>query len=140
MFVAAIAIPPVFALLCAGLYGWLGRQPRFRQRPSFGVSVIFAACSIAASIPVGYAHQYADIALHPGDDWAGAFVMPGTVCVSFFLSPFVGFLSSLLLITIRNRRRFPPGHCQKCGYNLTGNVSGRCPECGSPVHQTGGTA
>jgi hypothetical protein len=27
-------------------------------------------------------------------------------------------------------RRFVPGHCQKCGYNLTGNVSGVCPECG----------
>ena len=26
--------------------------------------------------------------------------------------------------------RPPPGHCQKCGYDLTGNVSGRCPECG----------
>ncbi|MCG8403591.1 MAG: YcxB family protein [Phycisphaerales bacterium] len=23
-----------------------------------------------------------------------------------------------------------PGLCKKCGYNLTGNVSGRCPECG----------
>jgi hypothetical protein len=22
------------------------------------------------------------------------------------------------------------GHCRKCGYNLTGNVSGVCPECG----------
>jgi len=30
-------------------------------------------------------------------------------------------------------RRFPPGHCQKCGYDLTGNVSGRCPECGVPL-------
>lgn len=28
------------------------------------------------------------------------------------------------------RRRIPPGHCQKCGYNLTGNVSGCCSECG----------
>jgi len=27
-------------------------------------------------------------------------------------------------------RRIPPGHCQNCGYNLTGNVSGVCPECG----------
>ena len=26
-----------------------------------------------------------------------------------------------------------PGHCQQCGYNLTGNVSGRCPECGTAV-------
>jgi hypothetical protein len=31
------------------------------------------------------------------------------------------------------RRPFPPGRCRKCGYNLTGNVSGRCPECGTPV-------
>jgi len=31
----------------------------------------------------------------------------------------------------RDHHRFPPGHCQKCGYDLTGNVSGRCPECGA---------
>lgn len=30
-------------------------------------------------------------------------------------------------------RRSPPGHCLECGYNLTGNVSGRCPECGTDV-------
>jgi len=30
-------------------------------------------------------------------------------------------------------RRYPAGHCQKCGYNLTGNVSGRCPECGETI-------
>lgn len=23
--------------------------------------------------------------------------------------------------------------CMECGYNLTGNVSGRCPECGKPT-------
>lgn len=33
----------------------------------------------------------------------------------------------------RADRRIPPGHCQKCGYNLTGNVSGICPECGTNV-------
>ena len=27
-------------------------------------------------------------------------------------------------------RRYPKGHCQDCGYDLTGNVSGICPECG----------
>jgi hypothetical protein len=26
-----------------------------------------------------------------------------------------------------------PGHCEKCGYDLTGNESGRCPECGGAV-------
>ena len=28
-----------------------------------------------------------------------------------------------------DRRPLPPGHCP-CGYDLTGNVSGTCPECG----------
>jgi predicted RNA-binding Zn-ribbon protein involved in translation (DUF1610 family) len=27
-------------------------------------------------------------------------------------------------------RRPPKGHCQRCGYDLTGNESGTCPECG----------
>ncbi len=27
-------------------------------------------------------------------------------------------------------RRSPKGHCQSCGYDLTGNESGVCPECG----------
>ena len=30
-------------------------------------------------------------------------------------------------------RRIPKGHCQTCGYNLTGNVSGICPECGTKL-------
>jgi len=31
-----------------------------------------------------------------------------------------------------------PCECSKCGYNLTGNVSGRCPECGTPVQSVDG--
>lgn len=27
----------------------------------------------------------------------------------------------------------PAGACQKCGYSLTGNTSGICPECGTPI-------
>ncbi len=34
---------------------------------------------------------------------------------------------------VRYRRRPKPGHCTKCGYNLTGNVSGVCPECGTKI-------
>ena len=37
------------------------------------------------------------------------------------------------LLWWRDRRRIPPGHCQKCGYDLTGNLSGVCSECGEPV-------
>ncbi len=34
---------------------------------------------------------------------------------------------------LRNWRRTRRGLCVRCGYNLTGNASGRCPECGSVV-------
>jgi hypothetical protein len=37
------------------------------------------------------------------------------------------------LLYRRSRRYIPPGYCQKCGYDLTGNESGRCPECGTQV-------
>jgi hypothetical protein len=33
----------------------------------------------------------------------------------------------------RRRRRILPGNCAHCGYNLTGNTSGVCPECGTPI-------
>jgi len=50
---------------------------------------------------------------------------------------FLGLVVNLLVVSIAvwSRRHFYPiyelGHCQKCGYDLTGNVSGRCPECGT---------
>jgi len=47
--------------------------------------------------------------------------------------PFLIILLPTALLFWRDRRRIPPGHCQKCGYDLTGNVSGVCPECGEKV-------
>jgi len=35
------------------------------------------------------------------------------------------------LLPVRRRRRDTPPRCGRCEYNLTGNVSGRCPECGT---------
>ncbi len=44
---------------------------------------------------------------------------------------------SVLLFWL-DRKRPRPGHCQSCGYNLTGNVSGVCSECGEPTEAAGG--
>jgi len=35
------------------------------------------------------------------------------------------------------KRRLQLGHCSICDYDLTGNVSGVCPECGTPIPKKG---
>ncbi len=38
--------------------------------------------------------------------------------------------AGLLIVALRDSRRSPERSCSHCGYNMTGNTSGRCPECG----------
>jgi tRNA(Ile2) C34 agmatinyltransferase TiaS len=42
----------------------------------------------------------------------------------------------LAIVIWQDKRRPPKGACQKCGYDLTGNASGRCPECGTTIEET----
>ena len=44
--------------------------------------------------------------------------------------PFLLCAIPTVLLWWLDRRRIPSGYCQTCGYDLTGNVSGICPECG----------
>ncbi len=48
---------------------------------------------------------------------------------SLFAYPTLAFIRGPL----RRWRRCRKGLCPACGYNLTGNVSGVCPECGKPL-------
>jgi len=61
-----------------------------------------------------------------------------------FLPRYRGILLCLLLAfyllplkwltdVLRRAPRTRPGFCARCGYNLTGNTSGVCPECGMKV-------
>lgn len=47
--------------------------------------------------------------------------------------PFVLVSLATAFLWWRDHRRISPGHCEQCDYDLTGNTSGVCPECGTPV-------
>ncbi len=49
--------------------------------------------------------------------------------------PFIIVLVPTAYLFYRDRRH-PRGHCQKCGYDLQGNVSGVCSECGTEVERS----
>ena len=67
---------------------------------------------------------------------------PASVDVPIFLIVFVSICVLLLVMSavrwreLRSEKYYrrlyerEPGFCSRCGYNLTGNVSGVCPECG----------
>ncbi|UCG16963.1 MAG: hypothetical protein JSV19_02800 [Phycisphaerales bacterium] len=46
--------------------------------------------------------------------------------------PLILFAIPTAILWYRDRRP-PTGHCQTCAYNLTGNVTGVCPECGETI-------
>lgn len=76
------------------------------------------------------------IGSHPRLKYAYIVLVLGLPCG--VASPAIACLTSAALIGLcwwHEARRIPPGHCQICRYNLTGNVSGRCPECGTPLSE-----
>lgn len=48
---------------------------------------------------------------------------------------FAAFPCLLLLKRIRRAKRTRAGFCPSCGYNLTGNVTGTCSECGASIRR-----
>lgn len=57
----------------------------------------------------------------------------GYVAVPYWIIS-VGALT-FAAISCLPRRRHLGDRCSQCNYDLTGNVSGRCPECGNPTRQ-----
>ena len=50
-------------------------------------------------------------------------------------TPYWGLMWSRAYVGRYNLRR-PHYYCGSCGYDLTGNTSGLCPECGTPIEHT----
>ena len=58
---------------------------------------------------------------------------------SFWIAPAM-LLSGLVLMLLPKPREKSNSLCWKCSYNLTGNMSGICPECGTPLVRRGPSA
>lgn len=66
--------------------------------------------------------------------WVGRWTSTWTIPAAAILALVAVACWCMSVFTIRvRRRRALPGACRRCGYNLAGNVSGRCPECGTAV-------
>jgi len=67
------------------------------------------------------------------EGWRGSFI--GRWRSTYVVPMWIVVLTTLIIPIFYLRRRWQlrpivPGHCRGCGYNLTGNTSGVCPECG----------
>ena len=57
--------------------------------------------------------------------------LPSAVIVVLF-APISGFVLALAHVE-RFNTKIPDHYCKTCGYDLTGNVTGRCSECGAKL-------
>jgi len=65
-------------------------------------------------------------------DWSG--VIRNLVQVPhWFLALFFTIFPTIWFIKWNKRRKLGPNACPGCGYDLTGNESGACPECGAQL-------
>lgn len=78
----------------------------------------------------GHYYSWWGTALPPA--FAGALKYSFPVWCLLLVLPIVWWIDRLLRRQW-TRLRACAGLCQSCGYNLTGNVSGTCPECGTPI-------
>jgi hypothetical protein len=53
--------------------------------------------------------------------------------VSVISGPLTIAFTAVVLACVHPKAMDQEGTCEGCGYDLTGNVSGICPECGRPV-------
>ncbi len=73
------------------------------------------------------------------NEHSGLYARSSRVMVSFFIPTVLAVLLAayptiaFIRGPLRRWRRRRRGWCVKCGYDLTGNVTGVCPECGSEI-------
>ncbi|GMU81967.1 MAG: hypothetical protein AMXMBFR47_18380 [Planctomycetota bacterium] len=113
----------------------------WKLNSTLGVGALSLAWPIAPHAPRAQSYGW----LTPRDYWALAANMQKPGFSQRTLAPGLGYsridiplwlpLSLIAIPTLwlwrRDSTGVRPGCCRQCGYDLTGNVSGKCPECGA---------
>jgi hypothetical protein len=119
-----------------GVFGrardWL--RPHRRQRVTLKLAVLLMFAHVAAAVIVFDTLDSLWLFF-----WASSYFTVGDAVLVWLArclglgAPAWGVLWAWLFVRYRNRLLLqqPGVHCVECGYDLTGNVSGRCPECGT---------
>lgn len=127
---------PLFVCVAAGCWGYFLREVVDQSAPLLTVVIGNPGSHYAISMLI-------QCAAYVSTDGIGA--LAGAAMVA---GP-AALISPVLMYVFFRKRHDPcedPGNCQNRGYNLTGNVSGRCPECGTRIlgfkedESTGGTS
>jgi hypothetical protein len=109
--------PPVWLVLLALLPFMRGRR-RLICELMLGLALV---CSVAWLLDPTYSFSLRSILRNEMMFWAVLMLVASSI--------------GMVLVALLSDRSTPPRppECDCCGYNLTGNVSGVCPECGEPV-------
>jgi hypothetical protein len=138
----AFVIATNFAFLWWGLTRLVLRKPRLGGRIRRAIWLATAMKALGALGPclfidVAFGAGVVELVGHvdptlgpPPSDFARTLLI-GTAQACFMWAQFA-ILVVLSFLCVRAPQG-ETGLCTNCGYNLTGNESGRCPECGTPT-------
>lgn len=113
---------------------WL--TPERPKKVTFWLVAAFCVIHVAALFVAFWVFQHVYpffVDYRPGDPVSKT--VEAALPILFWATPLWGIVWAWAYTRWANRlfSRQPGRHCAACGYDLTGNVSGRCPECGDPI-------
>jgi hypothetical protein len=113
---------------------WTFTSPRNETRFSHR-TYIATESAVHVGHTDGGTTEWKGVGIAFGEDNSGKYATGG---LRFLVLPYwlpVGLTAagSVPVFVLWKRRRRPAGYCGRCSYNLTGNTSGVCPECGTAL-------